>query len=105
MVVDNRLGRHPGSEFAKYDLDGHARPSDHGLAAHDLRINLDPFVCHGWLQAYPEDIRKIPPYVARLGAHGHRFGVRARRAAVVVPAQIALAGPASYGWSASLPRP
>src|SRR5712691_12077127 len=55
MVCDDGLGRQAGSELAQHDLDRYARSPDHGLAAHDLRIDLDPLVRHGTARKRAED--------------------------------------------------
>jgi hypothetical protein len=48
MIPNDCFRRHAASELTKYDLDRHTRAPDHGLASHNLWIDLDPIVCrHG----------------------------------------------------------
>jgi hypothetical protein len=46
MVVNNGLGCHSCTKLAQNKLNGHTGPADDRLAAHNLRINLDPLVHH-----------------------------------------------------------
>src|SRR5215468_10758131 len=50
MVGEDLLGTHAGSELAQDQLDRDACAAYHRLAAHDLRVDLDPLVGHGRLR-------------------------------------------------------
>ena len=47
MIREDRFGAHSGCQLPQNKLDRDAGPADHGLATHDLRIDLDPLVQHG----------------------------------------------------------
>src|SRR5258708_20722878 len=46
MIGENRVGTHARPQLSQDKLDRDAGPADHGLAAHNLRVDLDPCVRH-----------------------------------------------------------